>query len=126
MVGHWVRPGFFLTIWTGLAAGACGLSGVFEAPGTHQVTLTYGGASTLTVGTTVAAAVTVEADGVPVSDPRLWFVSSDPSVVRVAAGDSLVPLKIGQATLTISLVDAIFTDSLPTITQPLRVQGGPP
>src|SRR5881409_452473 len=113
MVGHWVRPGFFLAIWTGLAAGACGLSGVFEAPGMHQVTLTYGGASTLTAGTTVAAAVTVEADGVPVSNPRLRFVSSDATVVQPKLGDSLFAASIGQATLTISLVDAIFTDSLP-------------
>ncbi len=127
MVGHWVRSGFWCVVGMGFIAGACKLSGVFGAPGMHQVTLKYLGDTVLTVGTTVAPVVTVEADGVPVSDPRLRFASSDPSTVQVtAAGDSLVAVNVGKDTLTVSLVDAIFTDSLPTIKQFLTVQGGPP
>ena len=126
MVGNRVRPGFWFAVWMGFA-GACKLSGVFGAPGMHRVTITYDSDTVLTVGTTVAPVVTVEADGVPIADPRLRFVSSDPSTVQVtAAGDSLVAVNVGKDTLTVSLVDAIFTDSLPTIKQFLTVQGGPP
>lgn len=127
MVGNRVRPGFWFAVWMGFVADACKLSGVFGAPGMHRVTLNYDSDTVLTEGTTVAPVVTVEADGVPVSEPRLRFVSSDPSTVQLtAAGDSLVVLKVGKDTLTVSLVDAIFTDSLPTIKQFLTIQGGPP
>jgi hypothetical protein len=75
----------------------------------------------------VAPAVTVEADGAPVLNPRLVFSSSNPSVLALTpVGDTLAACRVGGALLTIRLISSMVTDSTPTVQDSIRVQGGSP
>lgn len=112
-----------LTLLTGIAATACGLSDVFSSPKLETVVLTYQGPSVLTQGERVPFTVAVTVNGTPLPNPRLQITSSSPTVVAVTAGrDSLVALSQGKDTLTVRLQSSILSDSAPTIIQPLRVQ----
>lgn len=111
------------TLLAGMTLLACGLSDVFSSDGPKSVVLTYGGSTFLTVGDSVALAVTVTVDGDPLPNPHLQVVSSDPTVVAVSAGqDSLFALAQGADTLTVRLLSSIFTGNAPTLIQPLRVR----
>ncbi len=112
-----------LTVTSGIAALACGLSDVFRAPGLQRVTLTYVGDTLLTLGDTVPLTVTVEAAGAPVPGPRLRVTSSDTAVIGLTVGvDSLIARDRGTAALTIRLESSILTDTAPTLVQRLRVK----
>lgn len=108
---------------TGAAVSACALADVFRAPGLQPVTLTYVGDTILPLGVAVPFAVTVEAGGALLPQPRLDITSSDTSVVALTAGsDSLLGKRTATATLTIRLQTALLPDSAPTLVQPLRVR----
>jgi hypothetical protein len=102
------------------ALGACD---AFAGPRVEPVVLTYVGDTVLKRGTTVAADIAVAVNGVPLPHPRFTLSSSDPTVVEVSAGgDSLAALRVGPDTLTVRLESSILTDSLPTLSQALRVR----
>jgi hypothetical protein len=111
----------------GLAAGACGFADVFRPAELKKVVVRYVGDTVLRVGMRVAPAVTVEADGAPVLNPRLVFSSSNPSVLALTpVGDTLAACRVGGALLTIRLISSMVTDSTPTVQDSIRVQGGSP
>jgi hypothetical protein len=114
----------WITLLIGVAAAGCGLSDLFRPSGLARVTLTYPESDTvLTLGTTTRPAVAVRADDVAVPNPHLRFSSSDTTIVAVTAGaDSLIARGLGGATITVVLLDPIFTDTLPTITQGVKVK----
>jgi hypothetical protein len=109
---------------SGLAAwGACRWPDAFAAARLEAVVLTYLGDSTPARGTTIPAAIGVSVNGVPVPHARLALSSSDTTILAVTAGgDSLAALALGRATLTVRLESSVLTDSLPTLTQDLRVR----
>ena len=116
-----------LAALSGLATGACGLADVFRPVGLNGVVVSYLGATDLTVGARIAPDVSVEADGVPVPNPRLRFTSSDPTVLALTPmGDTLVACGVGQALLTIGLVSSVVTDTVPSTQASIRVTGGAP
>ena len=117
-------PRWWVASLFGVAAWACGLSDVFKQPGLEQVTLTYPKSDTLLyVGTTTAPAIVVQVGGVTVPNPRFRFTSLNPTIVGVTVGgDSLIALTQGFDTVIAVLLDPIFTDTLPTIAQGLRVR----
>lgn len=105
------------------ASGACRLPDAFAAPRLEPVVLTYLGDSMPSRGTTIPAVIGVSVNGVPLPNPRLALSSSDTTILAVTAGgDSLAARALGQATLTIRLESSVLTDSLPTLTQHLRVR----
>lgn len=72
---------------------------------TTDVALSFRGDSILVVGDTVAPSVDVTADGTPLEQPRLRFLSSDGSVIAVTAnGTHLAAVTRGVATITVELV----------------------
>jgi len=116
-----------LAALAGLAATACGLVDVFRPAGLKDVVVLYTGPTSLTIGDRVAPAVTTEADGVQVSNPRLVFSSSDTTILGLTpVGDTLVGCGNGQALLTIRLISSMVTDTAPTGQASIRVSGGPP
>src|SRR5438067_287857 len=71
---------------------------------------------------TVPFRVVVEAGGDQLPRPRLRTTSSDTSIVELTAGqDSLWAKRNGTATLIIQVESSILTDSVPTLTQSLKV-----
>jgi hypothetical protein len=105
------------------ALGACRLPDAFAAPRLEPVVLTYLGDSTPVRGTAIPVVIGVSVHGVPVANPRLILSSSDTTIVAITAGgDSLAALALGRATLTVRLESSVLTDSLPTLTQALRVK----
>ena len=110
-----------------LAIGVCltalGACDALAGPRVEPVVLTYVGDTVLIRGTSVAADIAVAVNGVPLPHPRFVLSSSDPTVVAVSAGgDSLAALRVGPDTLTVRLESSILTDSLPTLSQALRVR----
>ena len=115
-----------LTVTSGIAALACGLSDVFRSPGIERVTLTYQGPICIPVDSTEPFRVVVEAGSVRLRQPRLGITSSDSSVVEVTPGlDSLRGKMIGQSVLTVRLESSIFTDTAPTLAESLAVKRSP-
>ena len=108
----------------GLAAsGACRLPDAFGAPRLEPVTLTYLGDSMPVLGSTIPAVIGVSVNGIPVPNPRLALSSSDTTILAVTAGgDSLDARALGRVTLTVQLESSVLTDSLPTLTQGMRVR----
>ena len=112
-----------LMVPSGIAALGCGLADVFRPAGLESVTLAYVGDTLLAAGDTVWFTVTVQADGVPLAQPRLRITSSDTSVIGLTGGlDSLIARNRGTATLTMRLESSILSDTAPTLVQPLRVR----
>jgi sulfur carrier protein ThiS len=102
------------------ALGACG---AFAGARVEPVVLTYLGDTVLTRGTNNAAVIAVTVNGAPLPHPRLVLSSSDTTIVAViAGGDSLAARANGRATLTVRVQSSILTDSMPTLSQPLRVK----
>ncbi len=101
---------------------ACGFADLFSSREVDDVVLTYTGPTAVTVGEHTPVAVTVSVRGAPIANPRLSLSSSDPTIVTFSAdGDTIIAVSRGFDTLTIKLVASIFTDSFPTILQPVRV-----
>jgi hypothetical protein len=102
------------------ALGACD---AFAGPRVEPVVLTYVGDTVLRRGTTVAAVIAVTVNGAPLPNPRLVLSSSNPTVLAVSAGgDSLAALRVGPDTLTVRIESSILTDSMPTLSQAIRVR----
>ncbi|TLY55215.1 MAG: hypothetical protein E6K55_04005 [Gemmatimonadetes bacterium] len=119
-----MRLAALLTATSGLAAAlGCGLSDAFASARLEGVVLTWSSDSVLTQGATVPVVITVSTNGTPVPSPRLALSSSDTTIVAVnAAGDSLSARALGKAVVTARLESSVLTDSLPTLTQSLRVR----
>src|SRR2546425_4550217 len=113
---------FALLALGGATAVGCGLSDVFSPAGLKSVVIAYQGDSTVAPGTTIPFAITVTVGGTLQPTPRISVTSQDTSSLRVTPGmDSLTGVTVGFDTLTIRLVSSIFTDSVPTIRQAIRV-----
>jgi uncharacterized protein YjdB len=108
-------------ICSGVMLLACGFTEIFHAPQVGNIVLTYTGPTTLTVGDTVPVAVTVTVDGASIPNPPLFVTSDTSSIVISARSDTMIALSRGAGTLTIRYVASIFTNSYPTILQPVRV-----
>lgn len=106
----------------GAFAIGCGLAEVFRSPGPRDVVLTYTGPTTVKVDDRIPITVTVTIGGASFADPRLSVTSSDTSIIALSPqSDTLIARGIGFGTLTIRFVASIFTDSVPTIVQQIRV-----
>ncbi len=106
----------------GFALLACGFADLFNSQQVGNVVVTYAGPTTVNVSDRVPLAVTVTIDGTVIDNPRLHVSSSDPSILAFSAnGDTLVALSKGFDTLTFKFVESIYTDSFPTLRQPVRV-----
>src|SRR5207253_1914333 len=111
-----------LAVVIGAAALTCGFADVFRPAGPEAVTITYVGDTILRRDSTVPFRVVVEAGGDQLPRPRLRTTSSDTSIVELTAGqDSLWAKRNGTATLIIQVESSILTDSVPTLTQSLKV-----
>ena len=101
---------------------SCGLADLLDPGKIGDVVIAYSGPDVVSVGDTVPISVTVTAGGTPLTDALLWITSSDTSIVSLSArGDTLFARDRGFDTLTIRVVASIFTDSFPTLLQPVRV-----
>ena len=119
-----VSSAALVAVSSGLAAwGACRWPDAFAAARLEPVVLTYLGDSTPVRGSTIPTVIGVSVNGVAVPNPRLFLSSSDTTILAVTAGgDSLAARALGRATLTVRLESSVLTDSLPTLTQDLRVR----
>jgi len=107
------------TFWMA-ASEACD---AFAGPRVEPVVVTFVGDTVLIRGTTVPAVIAVTLNGATLPHPRLVLTSSDPTLLVVTAGgDSLAALKVGPVILTVRVESSILTDSMPTLSQPLRVR----
>ena len=117
-----MRLRYIVPALAGLAALACGFADLFTSNPVGDVVITYSGPTSLRVDDRLPFALSVTIAGTPVPNPRLYITSSDPSLLSITPnGDTLVGLSRGFDTLTIRLVASIFTDSFPTLVQPVRV-----
>lgn len=113
-----------LTTLGGIATGGCGLPDIFRPDGPKNVVIRYVGDTVLTAGQRVAPAVSVTADGQPVPNPRLFFASSDTTIIAlIPIGDTLVACRTGRVQLTIRLVSSMVTDSSLSGQGSIRVTG---
>jgi hypothetical protein len=115
----WLRHITF-AVAGGTVLAACGLADLFRPPGPADVVITYTGPTMMSVDETTLVAVNVTVAGQPLPSPRLWITSSD-TTITVLRGDTLIARDHGTATLTIRLTGSIYTDSLPTLLQQVRV-----
>ena len=110
------------TMGIGIVLVACGFADLFTAAKIGDIVVTYTGPDVLAVGDTVPVSITVTAGGTPFTDARLSITSSDTSIVALSArSDTLFAKARGFDTLTIRVVASIFTDTVPTILQQIRV-----
>jgi len=101
---------------------ACGFADLFSSEQVGNVVVAYAGPTTVNVSDRVPFSVTVTIEGTVIDNPRLDVSSSDPSILALSAnGDTLIALSKGFDTLTIKFVESIYTDSFPTLRQPVRV-----
>lgn len=108
---------------TGVILVSCGFADLFNSAKIGDVLVAYTGPSVISVGDTVPVSVTVTLGGTSLSDARLWITSSDTSLIALSAhSDTLIARAKGFDTLTIRVVASIFTDTLPTLRQQVRVQ----
>lgn len=104
-----------------LALG-CGIADLFSSEQIGDIVVTYNGPTVLAVGDTAAISVSVVAGGALMSDARVSIISANPTILALSAhSDTIVALDKGWDTLTIRVVASIFTDTLPTVLQPIRV-----
>ncbi len=113
-----------LTTLGSAATGGCGLPDVFRPDGPKNVVILYVGDTVLSASQRIAPAVSVTADGQPVSNPRLFFESSDTTILALTPiGDTLVACRTGRAQLTIRLVSSLVTDSSLSAQGAIRITG---
>lgn len=111
-----------LVLGTGIVLVSCGFADLIDSGKIGDVTIAYSGADVVNVGDTVPISVTVTVGGTPLTDALLWVTSSDTNLISVSArSDTLFAKDNGFDTLTIRVVASIFTDSFPTLVQPVRV-----
>jgi hypothetical protein len=115
----------------GVETAGCGLLDVFRAAGFKDVVIAYVGDTLLSPGQRIAAAVSVTADGAPVSNPPLSFSSSDTTVLALTSiGDTLVACRAGHVLLTIqfALTNSMVTGPGPSTQASIRIttRGTPP
>jgi len=107
----------------GVTAVGCGLTDVFAPAGLKSIVVAYQGDTVVSPGATIPFTVAVRVDGALQPTPSLSTTSIDTAILVVTAGqDSLRGVANGFDTLTIRLVSSIFTDSVPTIRQAIRVR----
>jgi hypothetical protein len=112
-----------LALGTGVALVSCGFADLLDSGKIGDVVIAYSGPVVVSVGDTVPISVTVTAGGTPLTGALLWITSSDTSIASLSArSDTLFARSKGFDTLTIRVVASIFTDSFPTLVQPIRVQ----
>ena len=100
----------------------CGIADLFRSEQIGDIVITYNGPTVLSVGDTAAISVSVTAGGALMPDARVSITSANPTILALSArSDTIVALDRGWDTLTIRVVASIFTDTLPTILQPIRV-----
>ena len=100
----------------------CGLAELFGSPKIGNVVVTYTGPTTVSVNDTIPFAVSVTVDGAAVPNPRLFITSLYPSIIALSStSDTLIALSRGFDTLKVQFAASIFTDSFPTILQPIKV-----
>ncbi|HET9384899.1 MAG TPA: hypothetical protein VFO67_07105 [Gemmatimonadales bacterium] len=100
----------------------CGIADLFDSQPIGDLVVTYNGPTVLSVGDTAAISVSVTAGGALMPDARVSITSANPTILALsAASDTIVALDRGWDTLTIRVVASIFTDTLPTVLQPIRV-----
>jgi len=100
----------------------CGIGDLFSSEQIGDIVITYNGPTDLRVGDTAAIGVTVTAGGAAMPDARVSIASANPTILALSArADTIVALDRGWDTLTIRVVASIFTDTLPTLIQPIRV-----
>jgi hypothetical protein len=100
----------------------CGIADLFSSEQIGDIVITYNGPTILSVGDTAAISVDVSAGGTPMLDARVSITSTNPAILALSArSDTIIALDRGWDTLTIRVVASIFTDTLPTILQPIRV-----
>src|SRR5687767_13010730 len=107
---------------TGIVLVACGFADLFNSAKIGDIVVAYTGPDVMAVGDTVPVSITVTAGGTPLTSARLFITSSDTSIIALSArSDTLFAKDRGFDTLTIRVVASIFTDTVPTILQPIRV-----
>ena len=112
-----------LVLGTSIVLVSCGFADLFQSGKIGDVAIAYSGPTVVSAGDTVPISVTVTAGGTPLTDALLWITSSDTSILSLSArSDTLFAKSKGFDTLTIRVVTSIFTDSFPTLLQPVRVQ----
>jgi len=100
----------------------CGIADLFRSEPIGDIVVTYNGPTVLSVGDTAAISVSVTAGGALMSDARVSITSANPTILALSSrSDTIVALDKGWDTLTIRVVASIFTDTLPTMLQPIRV-----
>lgn len=100
----------------------CGIADLFSSDQIGDIVVSYNGPTVLSVGDTAAISVSVTAGGALMPDARVSIASANPTILALSAhSDTIVALDRGWDTLTIRVVASIFTDTLPTILQPIRV-----
>lgn len=100
----------------------CGIADLFRSEPIGDLVVTYNGPTVLSIGDTAAISVSVTAGGALMPDARVSITSSNPAIlVLSAASDTIFAIDRGWDTLTIRVVASIFTDTLPTLIQPIRV-----
>jgi hypothetical protein len=100
----------------------CAITEVLSSAGPNDVVFSFEGDTMLLRGSRRPFTVRVEVDGTPIEAPNLSITVSDPSVITLMKEhDSLVARQTGTATLVVRLHDSMFTDSLPSFAQDLRV-----
>jgi hypothetical protein len=109
-------------IGTSVVLVSCGFADLFNSERIGDVTISYTGPTVLHVGDTVPFSVTVTSGGTPLANSLLWIASSDTNSLALSSGsDTLFARDRGFDTLIIRVVASIFTDSFPTLAQPVRV-----
>jgi len=112
-----------------LIPAGCAVFDALGPTGPRGVSFAFAGDTVLSVGQIVPVAVTVMAQGVPLTgQPLRYAITPDSTRVTLnAAGDSLIGCRAGQATL---LVQLLHSSSVGTATPDtaigLRVTGGNP
>ena len=114
----------------GLAAGllgsvavSCGLTDVFDPPGTAADISFVLSDSLLAVGDTVPFVVVVHTAAGDLANPHLRVTSLDPGLLQVnSRGDTLIGIGPGRAMLDVQLVSSVITGVAPDTVHPIRVR----
>ncbi|MGH7568816.1 MAG: hypothetical protein ACREL9_07575 [Gemmatimonadales bacterium] len=110
-------------------SAACALGDVFRPGRLEDVVIAFRGDTIIAAGDTVPFSVDVCVRDARLPNPRLEIVvpaAFADIVLLTSGGDSLVGLRNGQAELSIRFLNSIFTDTVPTLIQKIRVSSNPP
>jgi len=109
--------------WT----AACALRDVFRPGGLEAVRIAFRGDTMIVAGDTVPFSVDVCVGNARLPNPHLDIaLEGTGAVLLTVGGDSLVGVQNGgQADLTIRFLNSIFTDTVPTLVQRIKVSPNP-